>query len=129
MILETNLQFDPSNIYDLYAKRWWIETYFDYVKNSLSFDKLNIQDYYKEKGIAYLLLIEGLIYDEVKKNIKNVNNNSIKENLFFTKAMKLKYDPDKKSTHAVNVTAKISSLFEDVRIKILDTPSLHIPKN
>lgn len=43
--------------------------------------------------------------------------------------MKLKYDPDKKSTHAVNVTAKISSLFEDVGIKILDTPSLHIPKN
>lgn len=127
--METNLQFDPSNIYDLYARRWSIETYFDYVKNSLSFDKLNIQDYYTEKGIAYLLLIEGLIYGEVKKNIKNVNNNSIKENLFFTKVVKLNYDPDKKSTHAVNVTAKISSLFEDVGIKILDTPSLHIPKN
>ena len=127
--METNLQFDPSNIYDLYAKRWSIETYFGYVKSSLSFDKLNIQDYYTEKEIEYLLLIEGLIYDEVKKNIKNANNNSIKENLFFTKAMKLKCDPDKKSTHAVNVTEKISSLFEDVGIKILDTPSLHIPKN
>ena len=51
MILETNLQFDPSNIYDLYAKRWSIETYFGYVKSSLSFDKLNIQDYYTKKEL------------------------------------------------------------------------------
>lgn len=54
-----------ERVYGLYKNRWPIETYFDYFANGQDCHTLCQQDYHKMQGLAFLMLVSGLIHREV----------------------------------------------------------------
>lgn len=80
IVLETNcMDKSIEEIYCLYKKRWRIETFFDYFKNTSNIESLYEQDYYKLQGMSFIMLIYGLIHSEMKKVVskqkgKNIND-------------------------------------------------------
>lgn len=130
IVLETNLaDKKPEEIYELYANRWNIETYFNYLKNDICYDKLNISSSNILCGLSFIMLIEGLIFGSFKNAIKGASSENIKNLLFDMKPLKLRVDTNKKRSYANNVTKKVKDTCDNIGIKILDNPTLHIPKN
>lgn len=70
IVIETNIMdMSAEEIYDLYKKRWKIETYFDYFKNKTGYKALSLKDYYKTEGLAFIMLVTGLIHSEMEKTM------------------------------------------------------------
>lgn len=79
IVLESNLDKTPEEIYRYYKKRWRIETFYDYIKNKFDVNALHQQDYYQIQGLSFILLITSLIHHEfvsksqcIKKNITEI---------------------------------------------------------
>lgn len=70
IVLETNLGKDEEEIYRLYKKRWSIETFYDYYKNRLDVNALCLSDYYKTRGLSFVMLVTSLIYSSFKEKMK-----------------------------------------------------------
>ena len=49
----------------LYRDRWTVETYFDHFKNGQDGHTLCQQDYCRQQGLAFVMLVSGLIECEV----------------------------------------------------------------
>ncbi|WP_165046365.1 transposase [Adlercreutzia sp. ZJ138] len=65
-VLETSLADTPADeVYSIYKKRWAVETYFDYFKNGQDAHTLCLQDYHMAQGLAFVLLVSGIIHREV----------------------------------------------------------------
>ena len=65
-VLQTSLEgAPPEEVYSTYKKRWAIETYFDYFKNGQEAHTLCVQDYHMAQGLAFVLLVSGLVHREV----------------------------------------------------------------
>lgn len=72
-VLETSLpqeDCDAESVFALYKRRWSIETYFDYFKNGQDGHALCQQDHYRQQGLAFVMLVAGLIECEVKTSIQ-----------------------------------------------------------
>ena len=64
--LQTSLEdATPEEVFALYKKRWSVETYFDYFKNGQDPHTLRMQDYHMMQGLAFVLLVSGLVHREV----------------------------------------------------------------
>ena len=63
--LQTSI-WDKSvqQIYELYKKRWKIETFYNVIKNKADFKGLHQFDYYKIQGLGFIILVSSLIYKE-----------------------------------------------------------------
>ena len=77
IVIETNiLDKSVKEIFELYKNRWKIETNFNHVKNNIEYKAFHFDSYYKTQGMAFIILVEGLIYSELKKvvdeNIKGM---------------------------------------------------------
>ena len=67
-VLQTSLprdERDAESVFELYKDRWTVETYFDYFKNGQDGHTLCQQDYYRQQGLAFVMLVSGLIECEV----------------------------------------------------------------
>ena len=67
-VLQTSLSKDEADaqaVYGTYKKRWSVETYFDYFKNGQDCRTLCQQDFHKTQGLAFVMLVSGLIHREV----------------------------------------------------------------
>ena len=65
-VLQTSLEDEgPEDVFALYKRRWSVETYFDYFKNGQDAHALCMQDYHKMQGLAFVLLVSGLVHREV----------------------------------------------------------------
>lgn len=67
-VLQTSLPADDrdaESVYGLYKRRWSVETYFDYFKNGQDARTLCQQDFHKVQGLAFVMLVSGLIHREV----------------------------------------------------------------
>ena len=66
-VLQTSIEDKtPQEIYELYKKRWQIETYYNYFKNKAGYATLYESDYYKTQGLSFLMLVSALIHQEVE---------------------------------------------------------------
>ena len=68
-VLQTSLaadERDAESVFALYKGRWTVETYFDYFKNGQDGHTLCQQGYYKQQGLAFEMLVAGLIECEVR---------------------------------------------------------------
>ena len=72
IILESNLDKSPEEIYKLYKRRWAIETFYDYYKNRLDVNALHLPDYYQTQGLSFIMLITSLIYSDFNSRIKEL---------------------------------------------------------
>jgi len=78
IVLETNMLTSTNEVYEVYKKRWRIETYYNHVKNKDQIKGLHDQDYYVVMAESFILTIESLIYSEFMKVLQNSNNKILK---------------------------------------------------
>lgn len=89
IVLQTNLNKDANTIFKYYKKRWSIETFFNYFKNRIDFNTIGLNDYYATQGMSFIMLITGLIYQELKEATKQINGKSIEDCLLEARFIKL----------------------------------------
>ena len=90
IVLQTNIpNKSEKEIYELYKKRWTIETYFDYFKNKANYNSLHLNDYYKTQGLSFIMLITSLIHREVNNAIKKVKSKHIEDCLLDARMLKI----------------------------------------
>ena len=90
-VLQTSSKRKAETIFTNYKKRWGIEIFYQYIKNRGDFNDLMIQDYYKEQGFAFIMLIAGQIHRQVIKAVTSLNDNaiSVHDVLLMARCMKL----------------------------------------
>jgi transposase len=118
IVLESNLDKTPEEIYRLYKKRWVIETFYDYYKNRLDVNAIHLNDYYKTQGLSFIMLITSLIYSEVSKNLKEAK---IKESVqtILLNARFLKLHKDYKGIWKVeNINQKHLEIFQAFNLNV-----------
>mgnify|MGYP002624435089 CR=1 FL=1 len=91
MVLLSNSKQSPDEIFSNYKKRWSIETFYQYLKNSADFNDLKIEDYYKEQGFAFIMLITGQINHYMDLAVKKLEDSttSIYDALTMARIMKI----------------------------------------
>jgi hypothetical protein len=90
-VLQSNSAKSAGEVFSEYKKHWGIETLYRYLKNKADFNDLMIQDYYKEQGFAFLMLITGQIHQKMIAAIKELDNNaiSVHDILLMARCMKM----------------------------------------
>lgn len=90
-VLQSNATLSAEEVFTIYKKRWGIETLYQYLKNNADFNNLMIQDYCKEQGFAFIMLIAGQIHQKMKTAVKALNNStfSVKDILLMAKFLKM----------------------------------------
>lgn len=61
IVLKSNLDRKPVELYELYKSRWSIETYYDRLKNGIRFESLNLDDYATVQGLCFVLMVASRI--------------------------------------------------------------------
>ena len=90
-VLQSNGGLSPENVFSGYKKRWGIETFYQYLKNLGDFNDLMFQDYYKEQGFSFIMLITGQIHQKMVAAVKTLNDNtiSVRDILLMARCMKM----------------------------------------
>ena len=71
-VLETsNMNKTAEQVFVEYKKRRNIETFYNYIDNSLDFNALYQQDYYSTQGLSFIIQIAGMIYSQINKELKS----------------------------------------------------------
>ena len=76
-VLQSNAAKPAEEIFASYQKRWGIETFYQYLKNKGDFNDLMIQDYYREQGFAFLMLVTGQIHQKMVAAAKKLNDHTV----------------------------------------------------
>ena len=76
-VLRSNGGMPPEQVFAGYKKRWGIETFYQYVKNKGDFNDLMFQDYFKEQGFSFIMLIAGQIHQTMISAMKSLDNNTL----------------------------------------------------
>jgi hypothetical protein len=89
IVLQTN-RFDLSapELYEVYKRRWSIETFFDYLKNVAGFTSFGVQDYCKVQGLAFMMLVTALVHKCVKETCDKVKGKSVDDCLLEARMVK-----------------------------------------
>ena len=90
-VLQSNAAKTAEEVFAGYKKRWGIETFYQYLKNVGDFNDLKIQDYYKEQGLSFVMLITGQIHQKMITALKKLNDNtiSVHDILLMARCMKM----------------------------------------
>ena len=112
----------PEEAYVEYKDRWPIETYYNYVKNTVEFKALHEENYYTQQGIGFLIIIESLIQAEVAKLIKDatlpyIHNMSLDEMVRIAGRQKVALHIDN-TWHSNVMKGKISDMFEYMGVNV-----------
>ncbi len=91
-VLQSNSAKSAEQVFNSYKKRRGIETLYQYMKNKADFNNLMIQDYYKEQGMSFVMLITGQIHQRMIAAVKRLNNNAISVNDILLMARCLKME-------------------------------------
>lgn len=76
-VFQSNSALRPEEIFGSYKKRWGIETFYQYLKNKGDFNNLMIQDYYREQGFSFIMLITGQIHQKMIAAVKKLDDSAI----------------------------------------------------
>ena len=118
-VLQTSLGEGRSaeEVYDLYKKRWAIETFYNYFKNKAGYVSLYQEDYYKTQGLSFVMLVSALIRYEMTLAAKNVEGMSVQDCLLTAKMVKI---------HKRNSVWYICNMLKKQRdlFSVLNTPAL-----
>lgn len=90
-VIQTSSKKKGETIFSEYKRRWGIETFYQFVKNRADFNNLMLQDYYKEQGFAFIMLVAGQIHQQVINAVKKLDDNtmSVSDVLLMARFMKL----------------------------------------
>lgn len=117
IVLQTNLDKAPEEIYGLYKRRWLIETFYDYYKNRLDVNALHLPDYYQTQGLSFVMLVTSLIHHDFLMRTKSTGKN-VTDLLLDARFLKLH---KKKGTWSLeNTSLKHYELFSSLNISLDD---------
>ena len=105
-MLLTNTKKNAHEIFINYKKRWTIETFYQFLKNSADFNDLKIEDYYKEQGFSFIMLITGQIHHYLEEAVKRLKDNTTSVYDALTMARFMKIYLNKGSWQLCNTRAK-----------------------
>lgn len=90
-VLRSNAAKTEEQIFESFKKRWGIETFYQYLKNSGDFNDLMIQDYYKEQGFSFIMLVTGQIHQKMLTAVKALHDStiSVHDILLMARCMKM----------------------------------------
>ena len=90
-VLQSNSAKSADQVFGGFKKRWGIETFYQYLKNVADFNDLMIQDYYKEQGLSFIMLITGQIHQKMMAAVRKLDNNaiSVHDILLMARCMKM----------------------------------------
>jgi hypothetical protein len=90
-VMQSNAGMSAEEIFLAYKKRWGIETLYKYMKNTADFNNLMSQDYYKEQGLAFIMLVTGQIHQKMIAAVKSLDDNtlSVHDILLMARCMKM----------------------------------------
>lgn len=71
-----------------YKSRWQIETFYDYIDNSIDFNALCQKDYYTMQGLGFIIQVAGVIYHDIKEYVEACGL-SYKNTMSLVKGLKL----------------------------------------
>ena len=116
IVLQTNLEDIAKIVYEYYKKRWSIEIFFNFCKNNVDLNALGISDYYMTQGMSFIMLIIGLIYQELKEATKQVNGKSVDDCLLESRFIKI----NKKGNEWItsNATKDLQQMMETLHVNL-----------
>ncbi|MCR5089123.1 MAG: hypothetical protein K6C08_06395 [Oscillospiraceae bacterium] len=76
-VLQSNAAMSAEEIFGCYKRRWGIETLYQYLKNKGDFNNLMLQDYYKEQGFSFMMLVTGQIHQKMIEAVRSLEDNTI----------------------------------------------------
>ena len=90
-VLLTNTKLCAADLFINYKKRLSLETFYQFLKNSADFNDLKIEDYYKEQGFSFIMLITGQIHHYLEEAVKKLKDNttSVYDALTMARFMKI----------------------------------------
>ena len=116
IVIQTNLDKPCEDVYNLYKKRWTIETFFNYFKNSVDINSLGINNYYATQGLSFIMLIVGLIHQELTETIISLKGKSVDDCLLEARFAKLNL---KNGIYSISKIKKnTQSLLETLHVNI-----------
>lgn len=90
-VLRTSSRLKAPEVFEAYKRRWGIETLYQYVANVGGFGGLKVEDYYKEQGMAFVMLVCGRIHARVIAAVRSLGDSttSVRDVLLMARRMKL----------------------------------------
>ena len=123
-VLQTSLtENTPQEVYELYKKRWGIETFYNYLKNQAGYNSLHIDNYCKAQGLAFIMLVSSLIYCEMEKRAKEINGKSLQDCLLEARMVKTHKRLERWSV--TNCLKRQKELFEHFGVPLTIEELLH----
>lgn len=94
-LLETNdLKKKPQEVFCDYKSRWGIETFYNYIDNTLDFNALYQKDYCRTQGLSFIVQVSGMIFHDIQKELKE-NDLTVKDTMFTLKGLKIIKERDR----------------------------------
>ena len=94
-LLETNdLKKKPREVFCDYKSRWNIETFYNYIDNTLDFNALYQKDYCSTQGLGFIVQVAGMIFHDIQKKLK-AEVLSVKEAMLILRGLKLVKERDR----------------------------------
>lgn len=89
IVLQTSREdMTAREVYEAYKRRWSVETFFDWLKNSAGFSSPGAQDYCRAQGLAFVMLVTALVHRELANACKAVKGKSVDDCLLEARAVK-----------------------------------------
>jgi len=88
LIETSDMRKDAKQVFYDYKSRWGIETFYDYIDNTLDFNALYQQDYCRMQGLSFIMQIAGMIFHDLK-DITDKNRISLTDTMFILKGIKV----------------------------------------
>ena len=94
-MLETNdLEKTPQEVFCEYKSRWGIETFYNYIDNTLDFNALYQKDYCSTQGLGFIVQVAGMIFHDLQKKLSE-KGLSVKDTMFTLKGLKIIKERDR----------------------------------
>ena len=117
IVLQTNLNDNtPQEIFEFYKSRWGIETFYNYLKNQAGYNSLHLDDYNKTQGLAFIMLVSALIFNEMKEAVKDIKGKSLQDCLLEARMLKAHKRMNKWTV--TNCLKKQKELFEKLGVPL-----------
>ena len=116
-VLQSNSTLKPKEIFSTYKGIWSIETFHQYIKNNADFNNLKEQDYIKEQGLAFIMLITCQLYSYLNRAVKGLGNTTISTQDILNMARCLKMERKGNTWTISNKRKKDLEILEKVGFK------------
>lgn len=123
IVLQTSAGFlSPQEVYEAYKRRWRIETFYDWLKNTEGFTSLGVQDYCRAQGLAFLMLVASLVRNGMRSACEPAKGKSVGDCLLDARMVKANLVGGRWT--CTNLLKRQAELFEAIGVPMSVEPFL-----